>query len=72
MEIQKFTDALSVLLEVEQPWVLTKIDIQPKNKVIDVFIDFRIVRVNFCTCKAISENLNNLKSKPCFVFVLAS
>ena len=41
MEIQKFTDALSVLLEVEQPWVLTKIDIQPKNKVIDVFIDFK-------------------------------
>jgi transposase len=41
MEITNFTDALSVLLEVEKPWVLTKIDLHPKNKVIDVFIDFK-------------------------------
>jgi hypothetical protein len=41
MEITNFTDTLLVLLEVEKPWVLTKIDLHPKNKVIDVFIDFK-------------------------------
>jgi transposase len=40
MEIQNFTEALSAILEVEQPWILTKIDIRPKNKVVDVFIDY--------------------------------
>jgi hypothetical protein len=41
MEITNFTVALSVLFEVEKPWVLTKIVLHPKNKVIDVFIDFK-------------------------------
>lgn len=41
MEITNVTEPLSVLLEVEKPWVLTKIDLHPKNKVIDVFIDFK-------------------------------
>jgi transposase len=40
MEIQNFNEAISSILEVDIPWVLTKIDIQPKNKVIDVFIDY--------------------------------
>ena len=48
MEITNFTDALSVLLEVEKPWVLTKIDLHPKNKVIDVFIDFKKGSVFSC------------------------
>jgi len=40
MEIDHFTKALSTILEVETPWILTNINIQRKNKVIDVFIEF--------------------------------
>jgi hypothetical protein len=40
MEIQNFTEVLSAILEVEQPLILTKIDFQPKNKVVEVFIDY--------------------------------
>lgn len=40
MEIEKFTDAISVILAVEQPWLLTKIEFQPKNKVVNVHIDY--------------------------------
>ena len=40
MEIEKFTDAISVILAVEQPWLLTKIEAQRKNKVVDVYIDY--------------------------------
>lgn len=38
MEIIDFTKALSTILEVEKPWVLTKVNLQRKNKVLDIFI----------------------------------
>lgn len=40
MEIEGFTKAISTILEVETPWTLTKINVQRKNKVVDVFIEF--------------------------------
>ena len=38
MEIIDFTKALSAILNIEKPWVLTKANLQRKNKVLDIFI----------------------------------
>ena len=40
MEINDIQNITSHLLKVSSPWIITKIDLQQKNKVIDIFIDF--------------------------------
>lgn len=39
MEIKDFTEVLNAILEVSSPWVLSKVDLQVKNKVVDIYID---------------------------------
>jgi transposase len=41
MELTNINEALNELLSVTLPWEIGKIELQPKNKVVDVFITFK-------------------------------
>lgn len=43
MKIEDINKGLGTLLDVQKPWQIESVDVQHKNKVVDIFIDSELL-----------------------------
>ncbi len=73
MELTNLSDALKELLAVSEPWQLGKINLQRKNKVVDVFVNFKKGSKFICSscgkeCKVYDTNERRWRHQDLFEY----